>query len=66
MQTTEFKLQGLTCGACAKLATMSLKKIGGVVEVDVDNGGSVKMVGERVVTKAEIESVLIGTNYRIA
>lgn len=65
MQTTEFKLEGLTCEACAKLASMALKKIGGIIEVNVSNGGNVKMSGDRVISRAEVESALVSTNYRI-
>lgn len=49
MISTEFKVQGMTCGHCAQAVTAEIKKLAGVgnVQVSVENGVvSVESAGE--------------------
>lgn len=65
MKLTNFTLTGLTCGACAKLATRALDKIDGVSNVEVMENGNAKLTAERVVEKKEVSAALAGTDYKV-
>ena len=66
MNEQKFKLNGFHCESCVKLATMRLKKIEGVQEVEfADADGNGKLIAERVIDKVEIEKALEGTEYTV-
>jgi len=66
MNEIKFKLNGFHCDACVKLATMRLKKITGVSEVEfADTDGNGKLVAERMIGKVEMEKALEGTEYTV-
>jgi copper chaperone CopZ len=59
------KLSGLTCAACAKLASKRIGRIPGVSAVQVDkDSGRTDIVAVRVITLAEINESLKDTAYR--
>lgn len=48
MQTTELKVDGMTCGSCVKSVTKALGRVPGVQDVEVDLGSGIARVrGER-------------------
>lgn len=66
MQDINFKLAGLTCEACVKLATKRLKKIPGVYEVSVDLAtGETGVFSEADLDLDLLEQSLSGTHYSI-
>ena len=44
MQTTELKVDGMTCGACVASVTKALKRVPGVQDVEVDLGTGIARV----------------------
>lgn len=47
MQTTELKVDGMTCGSCVASVTKALKRVPGVQDVEVDLGrGIARVSGE--------------------
>jgi copper chaperone len=44
MQTTELKVNGMTCGSCVASVTKALKRVPGVQDVEVDLGSGVARV----------------------
>lgn len=49
MQTTELKVDGMTCGSCVASVTKALKRVPGVQDVEVDLGSGIARVhGEHV------------------
>ena len=44
MQTTELKVDGMTCGSCVASVTKALKRVPGVQEVEVDLGSGIARV----------------------
>lgn len=44
MQTTELKVDGMTCGSCVASVTKALKRVPGVQDVEVDLGAGVAPV----------------------
>lgn len=66
MQRIKFKLNGFHCEACAKLATMRLRKIDGVREIKfLDSDGNGELEAERIISKEEFENALIGTEHTV-
>lgn len=65
METINFKLTGLTCGACAKLAQKRIAKIDGVTNSVVNDDGSAEITSEKVITKEEVKNALSDTNYSV-
>lgn len=41
MQTTELKVNGMTCGSCVASVTKALKRVPGVQDVEVEDRKSV-------------------------
>lgn len=59
MPTQKFKISNLTCGACVKLSTMSLKEILGVNEVVIDLAtGTTEIISDRELSWEEIAAAL--------
>jgi copper chaperone len=44
MQTTELKVDGMTCGSCVASVTKALKRVPGVQDVEVDLGSGIARV----------------------
>ncbi len=44
MQTTELKVDGMTCGSCVASVTKALKRVPGVQDVEVDLGNGIARV----------------------
>jgi copper chaperone CopZ len=44
MQTTELKVDGMTCGSCVASVTQALKRVPGVQDVEVDLGSGIARV----------------------
>lgn len=44
MQTTELKVDGMTCGSCVASVTEALKRVPGVQDVEVDLGSGIARV----------------------
>lgn len=65
MQTLNFRLTGLTCGACAKLAKRRLEKIDGATEVNVLNDGNSTIVTSLPISKKQIKEALSGSDYDV-
>jgi copper chaperone CopZ len=67
MNNTNFKITGLTCGACAKLAVSRLKKVPGVQEVKIDpQSGETEVFSVADLDLEILEESLKGTPYSIA
>lgn len=65
MQTFNFKLTGLTCGACAKLAKRRIEKIVGIRDVDILDNGNSTIVSDLAISKEQIKEALFGTDYKV-
>ena len=66
MKNIEFKLEGLTCESCVKLATLRLKKVPGVYEVNIDSAtGATQVSGEDNLNQADLAKSLADTHYSI-
>lgn len=65
MQTLNFKITGLTCSACAKLAKRRLEKIEGVEEITVLENGDSMVVADSPISKNQIKEALSGTDYNV-
>ena len=66
MKNINFKLAGLTCEACLKLATNRLKKVPGVIAVKIDlASGDTTVSGEDNLDKIRLAESLAGTHYSV-
>lgn len=66
MNNIDFKLAGLTCEACVKLATNRLKKIPGVQEVSIDlASGETSVSSETNLDLGVLAKSLEGSPYSI-
>jgi len=65
METTELKVDGMTCGSCVASVTKALKRVPGVQEVEVDLGSGIARVrGEQVAHQlAELVAALGEAGY---
>lgn len=59
MSVTKFRITNLTCAACAKLSTMTLKKIPGVIDAKVDLAtGAAEITSDKNISWEEITGAL--------
>lgn len=58
MSKINFKITDLTCDACIKLSSLSLKKIPGVKNVEVKSNGSASIEADKEITNEEIIAAL--------
>ena len=66
MNNINFKLAGLTCTACTKLATNRLKKVPGVQEVKIDlASGQTEISSVTNIDLSALEDSLKGSGYSI-
>lgn len=63
---TNFKLKGLTCEACVKMASMRLKCLAGVKDVVINlNTGETAITAKNEISAKEAKLALAGTPYSI-
>lgn len=65
MTTIKFKITNLTCEACIKLATLALKKIPGVLQVNISLAtGNTELITDQETNWEQIYSALqsVGKN----
>ena len=66
MQTQTFKLLGLTCPACKKIAEKRIATISGVTKVEVTVVSGIAVVeSNKNITKLQIRDVLKDTPYQV-
>ncbi|KKR19795.1 MAG: Heavy metal transport/detoxification protein [Parcubacteria group bacterium GW2011_GWE2_39_37] len=66
MNKINFKLQGLHCEACVKMATLKFKKIDGVKEVKIDlTSGDAEINTETPIEIEKFKLALTDTDYTI-
>lgn len=67
MNILNFKVLGLTCEACVKLASKRLEKIPGVIEVKLDlASGEARISSEVSLSRDTLAASLAGTDYSIS
>ena len=67
MNNINFKLAGLTCEACIKLASKRLAKVPGVQAVNIDlASGNAQVSGDANLNLEALAQSLEGTTYSIA
>ncbi len=63
---TNYKIEGLTCGACVKLASNRIKKIAGVQEVDIDiKSGTLSITSDGELSVESLNESLADTEYKV-
>lgn len=66
MDNINFKLIGLTCPACIKLASRRLEKVPGVIDVKIDlESGNTELRSNRPLDLEILETSLANTDYSI-
>lgn len=61
METTQLKVDGMTCGSCVASVTKALKRVPGVQEVEVDlRGGTARVSGERAAQQVDALVAALG------
>lgn len=66
MSNIDFKLTGLTCEACVKLASRRLQKVHGVSGVQIDlKSGEARVSSDNQLDLRVLEESLMDTNYSI-
>lgn len=64
MINTNYKVAGMACTACAKLVAMRIKKISGVISVNVDHlCGGMEISASRNILPEEVITVLAGSDF---
>ncbi|MFA6422063.1 MAG: heavy metal-associated domain-containing protein [Candidatus Buchananbacteria bacterium] len=58
MNNFEFKITNFHCDACVTLAKKVLEKISGIINIDVNRNGLVKVESDRIIGFEEIKSSL--------
>lgn len=62
----KFKLSGLSCEACVKLAAKKIGRLTGVQSVAIDrDSGQTVVKSDRVLTVVEIRQIFEDTDYRV-
>ena len=65
--TSEFKLKGLTCKACAMIAQRQFLKLEGIISAKVDlESGAAEIVSSRRILDNEIKDALSGTGFTLS
>jgi copper chaperone CopZ len=66
MKNINFKLDGLTCEACVKLASKRFHKVPGITKVDIDLvSGETRIESEADIEPGILQDSLAGTPYKI-
>lgn len=64
MTELAFKITNLTCDACIKVSTMTLRKLPGVTEATVDlSTGAGRVVSSESLTQNDVEAALKTKGY---
>lgn len=67
MTELTFKMTNLTCEACIKVSTMTLRKLPGVTEATVDlSTGAGRIVSTEPLSQADVVSALKDKGYDVA
>lgn len=66
MDEQKFQIDGFHCEACVKLATMKIKKIEGVHEVNVSVEGQASICAGRTISLEEVSAALDGLGYTVS
>ena len=67
MNTTTYKVMGMTCGHCAAAVTEEVSQIPGVRNVEVDlPQGAVTVTSERALDEAVVASAVGDAGYELA
>lgn len=66
MVKINFKINDITCDACIKLSSLSLKKIPGVKSVEVESNGSAVVESDKEISKEEIVSALVKADKTVS
>ncbi len=67
MNIINFELEGLTCEACVKLAGNLIKKIPGVVDVEIEfTSGKAKVQSNLEINIGLIKNSLAGMTFKVA
>lgn len=67
MNTINFKLEGLTCEACVKLAANRIKKIPGVQEVEISyKSGDTQVTSVADIDLGRIKESIEGMTFKVA
>ena len=66
MAELTFKITNLTCGACVKVSTMTLRKLPGVSEVTVDlSTGAERIVSDEPLSQSDVAAALKAKDYDV-
>lgn len=65
MYSYQYKLQGLTCGACTKIVQKRIGVIDGVTEAKAELNGNLEIKSDREIDKSELVDALKDTDYKI-
>ncbi|MFA5877882.1 MAG: heavy metal-associated domain-containing protein [Candidatus Staskawiczbacteria bacterium] len=61
-----FKIRGLTCDACVKLATKRINRIHGISDLKINRiQGLINLTADRKLSLQEIQETLKDTEYKI-
>ena len=67
MNELTFKITNLTCEACIKVSTMTLRKLPGVTEATVDlSTGAGRIVSDEPINQSDVVTVLKAKGYDVA
>lgn len=67
MSELTFKITNLTCDACVKVSTMTLRKLPGVTEASVDLAtGSGRVVSSEPLSQSDVAATLKAKGYDVA
>lgn len=65
MDEQTFSIQGFHCEACVKLATMKIKKISDIHEINISQDGKAKICAPREIKTEELAEALNGLGYTV-
>lgn len=65
MNEQKFKIEGIHCEACIKLAKIRIGKIEGIQDVDISPDGKASVRADRTIALDEIAKVLDGSGYAV-
>ncbi|EKE20089.1 MAG: hypothetical protein ACD_8C00056G0014 [uncultured bacterium] len=66
MNEIKFKVNGFHCESCVKLATMKIKKIAGVENVDIKNSGEAVVQADREISLEELSEAVASAGHTIS
>jgi copper chaperone CopZ len=66
MNEIKFKVNGFHCESCVKLATMKIRKIGGVESVDIKDNGEATINANREVSFEELSEAVAAAGHTVS